>query len=109
MELRKTGNWNFAVKMLEGQANKFHSVLGMILRREAELLRYFAINPDRVISRDEILLRVWRINPTGLDTRTVDMHVARLRQKLRDDPARPTVIITVRSRGYMFAGREEGS
>jgi len=76
--------------------------------REAELLRYLAVNADRVLSRDELLRRVWRINPAGLDTRTVDMHVARLRQKLRDDPARPAVIITVRGRGYMFAGTGEG-
>jgi len=75
--------------------------------REAELLRYFAANCGRVISRDEILSRVWRMNPSGLYTRTVDMHVARLREKLRDDPPDPRVIVTVRGRGYMLARTEE--
>ena len=76
--------------------------------REAELLRYFAANCERVISRDEILSRVWRVNPSGLYTRTVDMHVARLREKLRDDAPDPSVIVTVRGRGYMLA-RTEGN
>ncbi len=72
-------------------------------QREAELLRYLACNAGRAVSRDEILSRVWRINPSGIDTRTIDMHVARLREKLRDDPARPRVLLTVRGKGYMFA------
>ncbi len=71
--------------------------------REAELLRYLAANPGRVIARDEILARVWRMNPTGVETRTIDMHIARLREKLHDDPADPKVILTVRGKGYLFA------
>lgn len=71
--------------------------------REAELLGYLARNRGRAISRDEILSRVWRIEPRGTDTRTIDMHVARLREKLRDDPAEPKILLTVRGKGYMFA------
>lgn len=71
--------------------------------KEAELLSYLARNRGRAISRDEILSRVWRIDPRGADTRTIDMHVARLREKLRDDPAHPKIILTVRGKGYMFA------
>jgi two-component system alkaline phosphatase synthesis response regulator PhoP len=71
--------------------------------REAELLRYLASNAGRAVSRDEILLRVWRMDARGVTTRTIDMHVARLREKLRDDAAKPRVIATVRGRGYMFA------
>jgi len=74
--------------------------------READLLRYLAANPGRVITREEILARVWRMNPSGIETRTIDMHVARLREKLRDDPADPKVIVTVRGKGYMFAPLE---
>ena len=74
--------------------------------REVELLRYLACNPGRVIPRDEILSNIWRMNPQGVHTRTIDMHVARLREKLRDDPVRPQVIVTVRGRGYMFASGE---
>lgn len=74
-----------------------------LTEREAELLRYLASNADRAVSRDEILSRVWRIDPFGIDTRTIDMHVARLREKLHDDPERPRVIVTVRGKGYAFA------
>ena len=77
---------------------------GELSEREAELLRYLAQNPGRAISRKEILSRVWRIDPSGVETRTIDMHVARLREKLRDDPNRPSIILTVRGKGYMFAG-----
>ena len=70
--------------------------------REAELLRYLAQNCGRAISRDEILSRVWRIDPRGGETRTIDMHDARLREKLRDDPHHPRVILTVRGKGYAF-------
>jgi DNA-binding response OmpR family regulator len=71
--------------------------------REVALLRYLAANPGRAISRNEILTRVWRLDPRGIDTRTIDMHIARLREKLRDDPDEPAIILTVRGVGYMFA------
>jgi DNA-binding response OmpR family regulator len=71
--------------------------------RERDLLRYLAGNPGRAIAREEILARVWRIEPSGVETRTIDMHIARLREKLRDDPENPRIILTVRGKGYMFA------
>lgn len=71
--------------------------------REAALLCYLAQNPGRAISRDELLARIWRLPSNAVRTRTIDMHVARLREKLRDSPERPRVIITVRGKGYMLA------
>lgn len=71
--------------------------------REAELLRYLARHRQRAIGRDELLANVWRLDPQGLATRTIDMHVARLREKLRDDPAHPQLLVTVRGKGYMLA------
>lgn len=71
--------------------------------REAELVRYLANHAGRAITRDELLANVWRISPKGISTRTIDMHVARLREKLRDDPACPVVLMTVRGKGYMFS------
>ena len=70
--------------------------------REAGLLRYLAQNAGRAISRQELLYRVWQLSPDGLETRTIDMHVARLREKLRDDADRPRLIVTVRGKGYML-------
>ncbi len=71
--------------------------------KESDLLRYLAANSGRAISRDELLLRVWQLNPRGVSTRTIDMHITRLREKLRDDPDEPHIILTVRGTGYMFA------
>lgn len=70
--------------------------------REGELLEYLATNGGRAISREELLANVWRIAPQGVTTRTIDMHVARLREKLGDDPERPAVVVTVRGQGYKF-------
>jgi len=69
---------------------------------EAQLLRYLAANHGRAVSRDELLARVWRLYATGLDTRTVDMAVKRLREKLGDNATDPAVLITVRGKGYML-------
>ena len=75
-------------------------------QREAELLRYLACNCHRAVSRDELLTNVWRISAQGLPTRTIDMHIVRLREKLRDNPTQPRVLVTVRGKGYMFAAGE---
>lgn len=72
--------------------------------REVDLLRYLASRPGRIVSRKELLTHVWQLDPRGLNTRTIDMHVTRLRGKLRDDPADPRMIVTVRGRGYLWRG-----
>jgi DNA-binding response OmpR family regulator len=72
--------------------------------RERSLFRYLASNAGRIVARDELLSRVWQLEPRGLETRTIDMHVARLREKLRDDPDEPRIIQTIRGRGYQFGG-----
>ncbi len=71
--------------------------------RETEVLRYLAASGERAVSRDELLNRVWGIDPRGLRSRTVDMTIARLREHLRDDSNEPSVIVTVRGKGYMLA------
>jgi DNA-binding response OmpR family regulator len=72
--------------------------------RELTLLRYLANNPGRIITRDELLLNVWQLNPQRVVTRTVDMHVVHLRAKLEADPKHPKLLITVRGAGYVFNG-----
>ncbi len=71
--------------------------------REVELLRYLVNHRGRAIARDELLSNVWRISPQGVSTRTIDMHVARLREKLGDQSDVPQLLVTVRGKGYMFA------
>lgn len=70
--------------------------------REVELFRYLAAHAGRAISRAELLRRVWRLDPKRIETRTIDMHIANLREKLRDDPDHPQLLLTVRGRGYMI-------
>ncbi len=71
--------------------------------READLIRYLGMHRGRAISREELLRRVWRIEPRQTETRTIDMHIAHLRSKLRDDGQNPRLILTVRGKGYMLA------
>ncbi len=75
--------------------------------RESELLRYLVNNSGRAIARDELLSSVWQIDARGVSTRTIDMHIARLREKLHDDPSDPQILLTVRGKGYMFRTSSE--
>jgi two-component system, OmpR family, response regulator RpaB len=74
---------------------------------EAAILSFLVANRQRAVSREELLARLWGIGPKEVETRTIDMHVARLRTKLRDpaDREAPEAIVTVRALGYM-AGPE---
>jgi DNA-binding response OmpR family regulator len=75
--------------------------------REQTLLDYLSRHRQRAISRDEILQNVWRLDPRGVATRTIDMHIARLREKLRDDATEPRILLTVRGKGYMLSLADE--
>ena len=77
--------------------------------REWDLLRYLASRRGQVVGRDELIERVWGINPKGLHTRTVDMHIARLRDKMGDAHSHTPWIATIRGRGYTFDPRGSGS
>jgi DNA-binding response OmpR family regulator len=70
---------------------------------EVALLSFLVANKSRAVSRDELLARLWGIGPREVETRTVDMHIARLRTKLRDPNSHKELeaIITVRAHGYM--------
>jgi len=76
--------------------------------READLLHYLAAHRGRAVSREELLENVWRITPKGVTTRTIDMHIARLREKLHDDAEKPCVLFTVRGKGYMLTTDIQG-
>jgi two-component system alkaline phosphatase synthesis response regulator PhoP len=70
--------------------------------KELELLRYLIDHRGKVVSRDELLEGVWEYQP-GVSSRTIDVHVAWLRQKLEDNPQTPRHIHTVRGVGYRFS------
>lgn len=71
--------------------------------KEFELLHYLAINRGRALSRDKILEDVWGWDYMG-ESRTVDVHMRWLRQKIETDPAKPIRLMTVRGSGYRFEG-----
>jgi two-component system, OmpR family, alkaline phosphatase synthesis response regulator PhoP len=71
--------------------------------KEFQLLRYFVEHRGTTLSRDELLREVWGYGTTP-SSRTVDVHVAWLRQKLEEDPRNPQFILTVVGFGYKFAG-----
>jgi len=73
-----------------------------LTQREYELLYFFARESGRCISREELLVNVWGYSYTGA-MRNVDVIVRRLREKIEDDPANPTIIVTRRGIGYMFS------
>ncbi|MCH5211159.1 MAG: response regulator transcription factor [Oscillospiraceae bacterium] len=72
-----------------------------ITLREFELLRFLAMQPDKIFSREKLLENVWGYEYYG-DVRTVDVTVRRLREKIEDDPSMPKYIITKRGVGYYF-------
>ena len=69
--------------------------------KESDLLSYLVSNSGRAIARDEILRQVWNLDPKGISTRTIDMHVAHLRNKLKDEDQ--SILQTVRGKGYMIS------
>ena len=70
-------------------------------RREIDLLQYLQANSHRPISRDELLNKVWGYDEDlDLETRTVDIHIAKLRRKIEKKPTNPQFLLTVRGAGY---------
>ena len=69
--------------------------------KEFELLEILLTNAGRVLTRDTLIDRVWGTDYVG-DTKTLDVHIKRLRSKIEDDPANPTRIITIRGLGYKY-------
>lgn len=69
--------------------------------KEFELLEFFLRNPGRVLTRGQLIDRVWGADYVG-DTKTLDVHVKRLRAKIEPDPAHPVTLTTVRGLGYKY-------
>ena len=69
--------------------------------KEFELLHLLLANAGRVLPRETLIDRVWGIDYVG-DTKTLDVHVKRLRSKIEPDPANPTRIVTIRGLGYKY-------
>jgi two-component system alkaline phosphatase synthesis response regulator PhoP len=70
--------------------------------REGDILAYLIANRERVVTRDDLLLDVWHYKSANVETRTVDIHIVGLRRKVEPNPAQPTLIQTVRGKGYRW-------
>jgi DNA-binding response OmpR family regulator len=90
---------DFSAMEVTREGNPIH-----VSAMEFRLLRYFLRHPGIGLSREKILKEVWG-HEIITTTRTVDVHVASLRQKLETDPVRPELIITVKGFGYMFSAQ----
>ena len=73
--------------------------------REFELLELFLRNADRVLTRGQIIDRVWGADYVG-DTKTLDVHVKRIRAKVEREPSEPTLLVTVRGLGYKLVSED---
>ena len=82
------------------EVSKAGKVIDITLR-EFELLKFLAMQPEKIFSREKLLENVWGYEYYG-DVRTVDVTVRRLREKIEDDPSMPKYIITKRGVGYYF-------
>ena len=72
-----------------------------LTQREYELIKFLAMSPGKVVSRQELMSEVWQYDYYG-DLRVVDVAVRRLREKLEDNPAEPEMVMTKRGAGYYF-------
>jgi two-component system alkaline phosphatase synthesis response regulator PhoP len=92
---------NIEVDLEKGEVRKDGTPVSLA-GKELELLRYLIDHRGKVVPRDELLEGVWEYQP-GVSSRTIDVHVAWLRQKLEDNPQIPRHIHTVRGVGYRFS------
>ena len=74
-----------------------------VTQRQADILQLFAANPGRVISREQLYEKVWHESMDGIETRTVDMHIVRLRELLKKAGATKELIETIRGAGYKYS------
>lgn len=109
--LRRSENFNTAatelssgginIKLLKGEVYKQGKLLDLTVS-EYKLLCMFMENPDRILSSDRILERLWDLSENYIDNSSLTVYIRRLRTKIEDDPGEPKRIITVRGMGYKW-------
>lgn len=76
-------------------------------RKEIDILDYLRQHPDRPVSREELLAEVWGYEKAAtIETRTVDIHMAKLRRKIEPDPKNPAFLVTIRGEGYKLLTKD---
>lgn len=78
-----------------------------LTRRELEVLQYLHENSERPVARDELLAKIWGYSKDmEIETRTVDIHIAKIRRKIENNPAEPRHLLTIRGAGYRLVSDE---
>ncbi len=93
---------NLTIDLKRREANLNNKPLDL-KPKEYDLLLYFLEHPSRALSRDTLLEQVWGWDFSG-DSRTVDVHIRWLREKIEETPSEPKRLVTVRGAGYRFEG-----
>jgi two-component system response regulator RegX3 len=91
---------NLIIDPLNLTLTKENQEVELLTRKEVDIINYLLSHKERPIPRHELLKEVWGYSSSNMDTRTVDIHMAKLRKKIEDDSQNPTYIITVRGEGY---------
>ncbi|HEU4401384.1 MAG TPA: response regulator transcription factor [Candidatus Polarisedimenticolia bacterium] len=102
VEMESYRSGGLTVDFRKGEVRKKGRLLDLT-QRELRLLRYFIGHRGEVVTREQLLDAVWDYDAAPI-TRTVDMHVAKLRKKIEDHPATPRFLVTVHGTGYKFTG-----
>jgi two-component system response regulator RegX3 len=98
VSIRLTG-WEVDVASLSASSASKGSV--RFTKKEMDVLLYLASNQDRPVPREELLAKVWGyVHAELIETRTVDIHIAKIRKKIEDDSSQPKLLQTVRGAGY---------
>ena len=94
------GNLHINFREYSGTRGTEHLVF---TRKEIEILEYLWNNRERAVPRAELLNKVWGYdNADSVDTRTVDIHITKLRKKIEEDPSHPRLLVTFRGEGYQL-------
>jgi two-component system response regulator RegX3 len=90
----------FTIDILNLKGNR-EEIEILFTRREMEIIQYLYAHAERPVTREELLNKVWGYSKDmNIETRTVDIHIAKLRRKLEIDPTKPRYLVTVRGAGY---------
>ena len=99
----KTYNYGNLEINIKDQVVKKNNIQISLTPKEYKLLVLMAKNPQRIFSREDLLLKAWEYDFLG-DSRAIDICITRLRKKIEDDPSNPKFLITVYGFGYQFGG-----
>ncbi|MCM1266619.1 MAG: response regulator transcription factor [Bacteroidales bacterium] len=109
--LRRSENFNAEAAELHSGGIRVRRLQGEVIKRgepieltasEYKLLCFFMENPDRILSQEQILSRLWDCDENYIDNNSLTVYIRRLRTKIEDDPGEPKRIVTVRGMGYKW-------